>query len=902
MKNILFTFAFLMSAAFVFAIPGDLNDDGRVDIADLVRMNDMCFRQIDTTTGADLNFDGKVDTTDQQLLADAIIYGKPLPAKLASDTFPAYSSEQTLTGGGLTLNMTYFYKASTIALTTLPAPPDLDWDLNNCSITAPVIIYGLPGRDKLNNASFSLDVPANHDDSAGAPMLLLGFYTKSPHQEEPQWNYRAIPAEEDFDLKYENHKLIWTPDYRLTEGYETAPICMAVIYKEGLPHPAATGNNGANGGIASGTDAAPSNPKSNPPGDFMFEKVDYLYGYGIYRTQHFCIELHTNVSEAIVRELAVELETSYKKIGDLGMPQNFSKKWVTAKRVWVNINKNPTDNATCQAPSLLKAPYIDVPEGAMDSNQRAQTCCHELFHYHQYYHAVHATALFLDEMVGNWAEYLMASNPNSYKPNNYLEPRAVINGLYRQSWAESKISSKHYAGHHGYSLVPFARWLTEIKYPGKSLWPTLFASRPYQLGDGMSALKTTIREHGDGDTLAKIYPEFIRDYFSYTVGIPYIGTIHELFKKTPPEVQQAPIDRYEGTGMLSLIKSPADMFKEENKKHTFSVQNFGAATWRYMFFKPSTFLNDYTHALITFSLDANASYSLEDFTFFAAIFNGSKITLTPKEQVTYSEDNKTARMTIPLEDLKTENCNYTYIGLVATYANNTNPDDSRISLTMNIDFAGPIVADNLAGWFGDMVPKQIARATGNLKIHPVNGTVFVGAKRYLSSINNQYGSVGIITNVAGDKPPKDIMFNITGAIQDATASIEEPSTYWRSEYTGKLMFIISKTSKDNQYTPVYHEEYIFDGENYTQLTDYYPETGNGAKATDILPTAPGKLSRFYIKIPDFDYNAALYNVSIQLPYLEYEIGETVSFDVRQLQLLNLTIYMTEIGPEWILHH
>ena len=135
-----------------------------------------------------------------------------------------------------------------------------------------------------------------------------------------------------------------------------------------------------------------------------------------------------------------------------------------------------------------------------------------------------------------------------------------------------------------------------------------------------------------------------------------------------------------------------------------------------------------------------------------------------------------------------------------------------------------------------------------------------------------------------------------------TENIKIMVTYWRSEYTGKLMFIISKTSKDNQYTPVYHEEYIFDGENYTRLTDYYPETGNGAKATDILPTAPGKLSRFYIKIPDFDYNAALYNVSIQLPYLEYEIGETVSFDVRQLQLLNLTIYMTEIGPEWILHH
>ena len=129
------------------------------------------------------------------------------------------------------------------------------------------------------------------------------------------------------------------------------------------------------------------------------------------------------------------------------------------------------------------------------------------------------------------------------------------------------------------------------------------------------------------------------------------------------------------------------------------------------------------------------------------------------------------------------------------------------------------------------------------------------------------------------------MFNITGVIRDATATIEDPSTVWSSEFMEKAEFVVSKTSKENVYSEVPYEKLLFDGKNYTPMTE------NAVPVSIFLPTVAEKNSKFYLKIPNFDYNATLYNISMQLPYTEFTIKDHAYFDTRNVHIIDFTIYM-----------
>jgi hypothetical protein len=898
MKKLFFAIAFLTAAARLHSIPGDLNEDGKLNIADQVMLNAMIENRLAQTNAADLNFDDKVDNADMELLTAAVIYGKPLPQRLDSIYLNEYASDWSVSGGGLTLDIPgYCSRQRTVSLTTMPEPPDFDIDLQDNLMTPPVIVFGMQGEPLTEEAIFTLDVPPEHNDAAGKPMLLLGSPANSPHRKTTLWSYRVIPAEEEFGVTYTNRKLVWKPDLRNSYGYETAPVSLSVIYR------------------TTATRAEPT-PQPTRADDFTFEKLDYLTWYGVYRTNHFVIELHTSAPEAQVRQLAKDLEEAYDKIGEQGMPRlpDFARKWTNAKRIWVNINKNPIQwngrlsfsrekgtDAYCNEPGWFSAPYIDVPEGVLTYGFRAETCCHELFHYHQYYYANHYSAIFLDEMAGSTAEYFVTPNRDSYDPDNHTFARAPINGLYRYS---SKLNQNG-SNHHGYNLTPFGTWLTFVKYKDRKFWPAVFSSSGYSNGDGMSALKQAVRTMNSEGSLAADYKEFIYDYFTLKPGIGYENrNLYSFFIDSTTFVQDPKIDRYKQNGFRAVFKSANDFFKEANTRHTFSIQNFGAATMLIEFWRDSLFLKDYPNALVTFSLPKDSSKSITDFKLFAVVGIEKEIMVTNPEELIIDSEANTASLLISLEKMPRPMTNMfhgPYIGLVAAYANDSEPDDGLTSINMSVDFIGPIIANGLLGWFCDYVPKQEAKATADLTITPSKDTAFVGAEfDIFETAYQEIRTTEAMTHLAIKS--KDVMFNITGFIHDATATIEDPSTIWRAEYTGNIKFVVSKT-KDGVYNAaVYHQELLFDGKNYKPLTNYNPLTGNGAKPTDFLPDAKSKRSNFYLKIPDFDHDAALYNVSIHLPYLEYQKGENVSFSTRDVQILNFTIYPAKKNSEYIITH
>ena len=224
MKKLFFAIAFLTAAARLHSIPGDLNEDGKLNIADQVMLNAMIENRLAQTNAADLNFDDKVDNADMELLTAAVIYGKPLPQRLDSIYLNEYASDWSVSGGGLTLDIPgYCSRQRTVSLTTMPEPPDFDIDLQDNLMTPPVIVFGMQGEPLTEEAIFTLDVPPEHNDAAGKPMLLLGSPANSPHRKTTLWSYRVIPAEEEFGVTYTNRKLVGSLTYEIHTAMKQPP-------------------------------------------------------------------------------------------------------------------------------------------------------------------------------------------------------------------------------------------------------------------------------------------------------------------------------------------------------------------------------------------------------------------------------------------------------------------------------------------------------------------------------------------------------------------------------------------------------------------------------------------------------------------------------------------------------
>ena len=306
------------------------------------------------------------------------------------------------------------------------------------------------------------------------------------------------------------------------------------------------------------------------------------------------------------------------------------------------------------------------------------------------------------------------------------------------------------------------------------------------------------------------------------------------------------------------------------------------------FGRNSLFLKDYPNAIITFSLPKDSSKSITDFKLFAVIGIEKETTVISPEELTIDSENNTASMVVSLEKMPrpwTTLKHGPYIGLVAAYANDHEPADSTQRIDMRVDFPGPVIANGLVGWIGDYFPKQDAKATADLAFIPVNGMLFLGAEFDVHESGNQFRIPNVITR-PGSKP-KDVMFNITGVIRDATATIEDPSTVWSSEFLEKVEFVVSKTSRENVYSEVPYEKLLFDGKNYNPMTE------NNVPVSTFLPAAVDKNSNFYLRLPNFDHTATLYNVSIQLPYNEYTIKDHAYFYTRNVQICNFSIYLTK---------
>ena len=877
-------FLLLLAAVTLLAIPGDLNGDGLLDIADLARLDAMVTRKINADNAADLNFDGTVDNADLLLLYEAVTEGKPLPVMLVQERIQKWQENASISAGGLTVDIPCAcYASPLISLSTMTPPPDFDIELPaSVQMTPPVIVTNLPGRPQIEEAFFTLDVPEEHNDDAGAPMLLVGYDTPDRLQEgTAKWKYRLLSPLLEHDVTYADHKLTWRPDFALTEGFESTPIALAVIYTTAPATREATPE---------------SESETETRDDFFFERVHSFFDtsvFGTWRSRHFSFSLEYFATDSTIKYLARDFERAYAKIGDTGMPQEFSEKWghdlIPVQVVPPPDDRSGDPTANCVAPFWLKKPYIEVPGDVLYCRQQAETCCHELFHYHQYYYATVFTALFLDEMVGTWAEFLVTGKPDSYMPDCYSSNRAPINGLYRESWAEwsTKLfeSKKHHTGEHGYNLVPFARWLTNVKYPGYRIWPAVFSSSAYKSGDGIGALRAGIKEMNEKDTLAKVYREFMYDYFSRKPHVIPAETSPLMFFS---KVLLVPSDRFDEVGHVTQFQSAEDMFKEGNYSHDFVVQNYGGATWMLRYDTPKQYLEDYTNAVVTFSLPENATGSISDFIFFALVKDkDKKLTVTPLDRAVFDTTANTAKIVFPLEDMVMEplpprdrSQDYTAIGLVACLASEDYPGDHRRSLTMSVAYEGPIILKNLAATHpGYYDPYGLMKTSADCTFTPL-GDVALHFNKLTHWSGMGAGNQHVSFDWAAatlDRPKitqeTEITLNITGIIRDLVSELTL-SGEERPEFTGRFLLSIYRGEQGGE-----AGEYV----SWTPPKGVEYNSVLGVPITLLVPAEKSKQSnftiRFPVKPPPAGTTMCSYTIGLEALYLIYD-KETTSNDIR----------------------
>ncbi|NMA19085.1 MAG: hypothetical protein GX927_00775 [Lentisphaerae bacterium] len=646
------------SAIALAALPGDLNGDGRFNVADLVYIRSMVNRAVSPTTEADLNFDGKVDAEDVMLLENAL-RGNPLPVFLARATVG--SAGGSLEHGGFRLDVPagVLSAPGEIILASINRQMLEDCGVSTSADSTPLMLFGLP---TVNGLEFSFQLPATRSGENWS--LLLGNYRLPRNAEFPDWHYQLLDQPED-GISIKNDKLVWHPQ-RIPEQSGTR----------------------AGAGTAEG---------------FIFDIERNWLGGTFYTSNHFRLQPLTSTMTDTelnrMQALLQDLENAFSVGIAMGFPENKRvDKWGnSADKIKVVIKKpakakfygligenEDAESAWCNPPGYWSPPYLELNTGVVTSPDRREIISHEFFHYLQYYYANNTTTLWLDEMSATWMEGRVSSQGENYCPKTYKNPRAPINGLYRSS----SLFSINNAGFHGYSVSAFAYYLSKRYDWPAHFWHTVFSHADYAAGKGMTPLQAGANSISAGG-LDYLYLVFLRNYLSDGVsdapaGKTTFGNNGQRAMAIFKDVDQNECDwkRFPQNGKVSKIEKLSDF--SGTLEHDFQVQDMGAVTWLLTFPKPQELIKEGMYARVQVDDVCN--------NLFAVLFQGPEaIFITQIDNVEHDANKKVRILDIPLAALESADRAMS-IGLVAVNTNSSAGDSAVLHpAKMTIQFLGRVI-------------------------------------------------------------------------------------------------------------------------------------------------------------------------------------------------------------------
>ena len=663
-------------AASLHALSGDINGDGVLDVADVVRVQGMIDATVSADSRADFNFDGTVNAVDLRMLEDAL-RGVALPALLAKATIGAAGGtlEHAASGFRLELPAGALATAQSLALAEWDRGETARYGMASVG-AAPLMLYGLPA---VAEAEISFALPAGATRNGESYSLAVGVYELARNSLEPRWHFQLMTAEDGVSVS--NGRLTWRPEL--------------------IPQ---------SGGLRR-SDAR--------PGGIAFEIVRDWLGGTTYQSTNFRLQPvsteTTNAEMDRLQGLLQDLEYAYTRAVALGFPMsNRTTLWGDdAQRVKIVIKKpdrerlygligsnEGAEDAWCLPPGYFSAPYLELNTGVVTSASRREIVAHEFVHYVQYMYANNTTTMWLDEMSATWMEGHVSPQGRNYTPSTYKNPRAPINGLYRRS---SRFNV-NYTGFHGYSLSVFAAYLSQQGNFPADFWHRVFNHDMYKYGEGVAPFAAAAGDMGVLG-LETMYQRFLRDYLSGKS--PYSTSMYRsitIFGNT--DQNEGDWQRFAQNGKVSKITKPADI--SGKLEQAFSIQDMGAATWLFTFPKPKELVRDGDYARL--EVDDVCS------DLFAVLFQGPEaIGVSSFENIKRDDERKKLILDISLNALKDSDRPMS-IGVVAVNANDNTGDAPELRpVTLSMQFLGVVtlpVSTTHAGVF-DM---RLMQASADLEI------------------------------------------------------------------------------------------------------------------------------------------------------------------------------------------
>jgi hypothetical protein len=517
----------VLSCYFAWASPGnpvgDVNGDGTVNVADLVRAGLMVKGEISTDVNtADLTGDGQVTADDLPPLR-LLVQGKVPDLLLDRQSIPTSGGSVGTEACSLTVPAGAFSETVTLEVSQLDGLVAFE----SHAVGNSYEIAGIPAGGN-TSLEVSIQVP---DEAGDNPMLALGELAMS-NEGGFGWHYQLVEA------TYSNGHLSWQ-----------------------LPAiPAETATRGATRGIW----------------DTYFFRLVVVGGYTQQADPKFKIVYPLNLSESALNPVASALQTAYTLLHDTyGLSAAARTSWPVY--VYVKPLSAGTDGLCVSSTWGLNSDYMELNLNLLSNTETCRiTAGHEYFHLVQAMYKSTPQDLWLDEAASTWFEKKMSLNSASYIPRGYSQkPRELLKGMHAEPYREYSASlnprawitwKTGVAQDRGYGLSVFFEYLSQRPDWNNSFWKTVYE----KIRDGSHPVAAITA--GTAADFGVCWRDFTRKF-----------PANLIYPLTASGAAQLFYDE-KSTGARVTLSSPADLTK--SYEYAAEVPQLGGYSLKLSFLKP----------------------------------------------------------------------------------------------------------------------------------------------------------------------------------------------------------------------------------------------------------------------------------------------------------------------------
>lgn len=607
------------------SLPGDINGDGRVDVADLERTHLIMEGTLPYESAADVNGDQTVTEIDLWLIQEAVM-GRPVLQLV--DQRVVGSAGGTLTHNGFSVS---FAAGSTgvhpVALFLCESEVlDSDSQLNR--------VYMISGLSP--DMAGCVVKYQNCDSDMG---LAIGTYMQPLDGGEMRWQWLALPGAEFTRSGREvsrSFAAVETSDSAVVHSMKFAVVSSSVPPPPALPLSVSPG-----GGLV---------PLSTSGRRYAgYRYIGWLSDrFNVY-TKHW-----GTVSYSDLEGLYNKLYAIYDKIEALGFPLSSEHAAKFPLDVYVD-REMEEDGCFCTNP--VRGKWVEVNAKLLSrADELNATLGHELMHYAlESYHGGDSFAFAsIEDSITTWFEAVANGKSNHLSANYVARPAAPMKSLFvpitrnwmgRRNWDAQE--------RHGYGTSAF------IDYHFDSDRDQIYKlAQRVRAGQGVKDALNGIfvEKHGEVYDLERKYMEFAREYLMSSSNC-YSSTLSpELIFAS--DLSTAYQDMYK---LITIKEATTNLFEEQSVE--LKVQDYGCGVVQFKVFKPHRILAPHTRL----SVKAPKSCKCVDLLIYYRLTNNeyrSEIVTGVYEQDPAGEDRWGCSMVLP------HDANYMLISALVTMGNN----------------------------------------------------------------------------------------------------------------------------------------------------------------------------------------------------------------------------------------